>query len=363
MYMINALIYRPGEGKAEPFLLESACQHVQNEVRITPIMYGRGLYFLSDIMGEGIYRLPDTRTVDSWVLEALYRREDILEIESEFDETRVHPAKKRKKTLKVRDGEGMVTLSGEGFSDSDREAFDHPSGEDEAPTISSAMIPIEMPIEMGSDDNEVEIASVQQVGTTLGGAEGPQSHLRRTVSPILRQFPSDIFQLAPSPKPGSGIDEWILLDPLQRANVDERVFKSFNLGNVFRQAQYRVMTPVSWKTLVFDRYFPPRGKGRGKLQNFPSAQYYMAWQALLDGLDKDQAEAARAFAFSWFDELLWVPHPESDRMWCTKPDRGKGARKTWTMVPDGESQACPHIARNPKQCQQGDSEPHGVMEM
>lgn len=43
IYRMNALIYRPAEGKAEEKLLHSACQHVLDGADGTrPIMYGRG---------------------------------------------------------------------------------------------------------------------------------------------------------------------------------------------------------------------------------------------------------------------------------------------------------------------------------
>jgi hypothetical protein len=74
IYMLNALIYRPAEGRAETALLEAACQHMLDENGSTyPSMYARGTYFLSDVIVGGTYNLPKTRIIDSNVLEHLYR--------------------------------------------------------------------------------------------------------------------------------------------------------------------------------------------------------------------------------------------------------------------------------------------------
>ena len=94
-YQLNALIYRPAEGHSEKILLEAACQHVidGNEC-LSPILYNRGCYFLSDIAEtNGSYHLPTIRHISPEVLEDLYRRDSMDDITNEF-----HTSRKRKQT-------------------------------------------------------------------------------------------------------------------------------------------------------------------------------------------------------------------------------------------------------------------------
>lgn len=94
-YQMNAIIYRPAEGRAETVLLEAACQHViEEDGRSRPSLYDRGCYFLSDIVEtNGSYHLPTIRPIDSETLLSLYRRDSIEDIKAEF-----HVPQKRKKT-------------------------------------------------------------------------------------------------------------------------------------------------------------------------------------------------------------------------------------------------------------------------
>jgi hypothetical protein len=91
---MNAIIYRPAEGRAETVLLEAACQHVIEENgRSCPSLYDRGCYFLSDIVEtNGSYHLPAIRPIDSETLLSLYHRDSIEDIKAEF-----HVPQKRKK--------------------------------------------------------------------------------------------------------------------------------------------------------------------------------------------------------------------------------------------------------------------------
>ncbi|KAG1854263.1 hypothetical protein F4604DRAFT_1514489, partial [Suillus subluteus] len=164
------------------------------------------------------------------------------------------------------------------------------------------------------------------------------------LSAIQRQFASDIFQLAPSPKLALN-SPWILLDQEQRKHIKVDVFRSLDLSGIFSQVQYQIVSHADWDNLVFKRYFPAKGASTAKaLQQFPSASYYRQWKALMDGNDKDEAEIIQNHRLMpWFEKLYWVPHPASDRMWSTK----KGG-KEWIMLPPGEPRNCPRLAVNPR---------------
>ncbi|KAG2063845.1 hypothetical protein BDR04DRAFT_946587, partial [Suillus decipiens] len=163
------------------------------------------------------------------------------------------------------------------------------------------------------------------------------------LSAIQRQFATDIFQLAPSPKLALN-PSWVMLNPAQRMQAKVDIFHSLDLSHIFSQVQYRITSDADWDNLVFRRYFPAKGASTAKaLQQFPSASYYRQWKALRDRLDENHAEIIQNHLKQWFDQLSWVPHPESDRMWSTKKG-GKG----WIMLPPGEPRHCPRIAVNPR---------------
>lgn len=320
-YQINALIYRPAEGRSEDILLKAACQHVLNDENTAthPIMYGRGVYFMSDITSsDGTYRLPEARIIGEDILVDLYRRDFLEDIEAEFDEPLVP-----NKALR------------------------------EPPTRRSRKRTIAYVLHASSsgEDDEAEGGDVPETPRNVGGTAAnefeelvvdPRTTSR--LSDIKRCFASDIFQLAPNPK--SDLEQpWILLDPTQKEQIKIYIFRSQDISQVFSQAQYRIMSGTDWKDMVFRRYFPAKGATMVKaLQHFPSASYYMLWEALMNRLDEDKAKITRDHILNWFDTLRWVPHPESDRMWSTREATGRN----WVRVPPGPAQNCPRLALNPR---------------
>lgn len=168
-----------------------------------------------------------------------------------------------------------------------------------------------------------------------------------TLTAIIRQFPSDILQLAPIPKAAS-VPPWMILnlDARTRAKVD--VFQSLDFSQTFSQAQCRIVDGDVWHNIIFKRYFPPQGSVQTKaLQHFPVtvARYYRSWMNVMNEVDANAAEEIRKEAFNWFDKLHWIPFPESDRMWSTK----KTTPRTWMMIPNGRAaENCPRIAINAK---------------
>lgn len=331
-YQINSLIYRPAEGRAESILLQASCQHVPasaDGLTSRPIMYGRGTYFLSDIVNNtGAYQLPDNRPIEVDTILALYQRDFMEDIKVEFSQSHAQSSwfrnpksselsRKRKTTHRLHgsDDESCSEMNGgveENVKEQDTRrsacwaAFDAPP---RTPTAA------------------------------------PASIISNELSAIQRQFASDIFQLAPSPKlaPNS---PWVLLDPAQRIHAKVDIFYSLDLHSVFSQVQYRFVSDHNWNNVVFRRYFPAKGTSMSKaLQQFPSASYYRRWRALMDWLDEDDAKIIQNHHLTqWFDNLYWVPHPDSDRMWSTK----KGSSRKWTILPPGERRHCHRIAINPK---------------
>ena len=306
IYQINALIYRPADGRAEYALLEAACQHLPDKTgdSVTrPTLYSRGAYFLSDIMNEGIYCLPTVRPIGPTILAALYQRDNLADIEAEFN---------------------------------DRET------DDEMAVAASKPRKHKTTLELADDsDSDYEISSVGEV-PTAAIVEDPD--VKNTIRKIMRQFPSDIFQLGPKRRVTEG-SPWILLDREDAMNINIDMFQSLDFRMVFRQVQCQIVKPEFWYEQVFGRYFPQKGAARMiGLQHFPSATYYRLWGVLMSELDKESTEAIRKRLFCWFDEFLWVPYPDSDRMWSTKMMCGI----VWFRLPMGEPQPCPALAINPR---------------
>ena len=226
--MLNALIYRPGEGRAETELLAAACQHLgangdsggsDNEDQTEPVLYKQGLYFLSDIINDPhCYRLPDTRSVNDQVLAVLYRRSGMTEIKQSFDllrltgsstvahKTRIH--NKRGKTLDIRfaqPDEGIDTA----------EAVLLPSFNLEVQGVT-----IRPQLRMSGPDLRAEPSDSE--------GDDEEGNIDAQVTRIWRQFAFDIFQVSPNRKAHTS-ESWILLGPAALAKVTPDIFKSLDL--------------------------------------------------------------------------------------------------------------------------------------
>jgi hypothetical protein len=339
VYMINALVYRPGDGQAETTLLNSTCQHValnasndsdddddDDDDMTEPIGYNRGLYFVSDlVLDKNCYRLSANRQIGADMLAVLYRKPGLKAIDQEFSffhpagiETQTNPNRiynRRTKTLDLRyvrpdeDIAPEFNLEARGVNLKPRARM---TGED---------------IRFGGSDSDED-------------AEGIDIH----VTKIFRQFPYDVFQVAPNRK-SHKTGSWILLDDTARSGVRIDVFKTLDLSLIFDEVQYRIVDQNVWKDVVFARYFPAKGQKPPKaLQNFPAATYYKDWIDLMNRLSTNDANLVRRTMFRKFDELHWVPYPASDRMWATKSMTTRG----WIRLPPGKPQACPQLAINDK---------------
>lgn len=382
IYKINAVIYRPGDGKAEPYLLESCCQHIpgDTEGRSVPIMYARGLYFLSDLVREGdTYHLPDTRHVDLWVLEALYRREGMASIELEFNTAKIAPLSRKRRrgngksslariTKKRQvlspiypsdntDGEEeqrglrndeMWALSSKGSSDEDNDGQEE--GEDEEEDEPRRY-------EIRVEGNELAVASGAEPVGYHAPSEGPCSdtqgaktrRIHKTLAKIKRTFAKDVLSCAPRPK--GQVVPWMLLSKTQQDSATLTVFSSPNFNKVLRQVQFRKLNEENWRAIAFQKYFPQQISEEHPRQNFTGADYYKAWMSILHVLDEEEIGEVTEEVYGWFKDLFWIPLPDSDRMWCTKRTK---PGLLWTMVPESDArQLCPRIAINSVQWERG----------
>ena len=303
IYQLNALIYRPAEGNAETKLLEAACQHIHNgpdDLSTHPIMYERGAYFLSDVTNDGGYALPMVRPVDPDILMKLYRRGFWDDMEAEFyvapiqnkDTNTSHPVCRKSLTRKLRtttrfieavegDDEHQLTGVTEPVeSDDDQQPLteritefiepaeinNHRRQRTKTKLRPAGAMESEESAESTSEESEEDDISPGEFNNIIDGIPG--------LSDILRQFPTDVCQLAPTPRSDED-GKWMLLDPLDKAQAKISMFQSLRVGRFFSQAQCWLMTATEWKDKVFLHYFSHKGVQPGNTRHFPSATYYM----------------------------------------------------------------------------------------
>lgn len=327
IYQLNALIYRPQEGSAETEILHVACQHIPDEddegqMLSKPIMYQRGLYFLSDLVDNWGFVLPDARFVEEKTLLRIYGVEYMGDLQVDLQQ------KERlgRRRLQVSyDGKQLTqkrkrTLN---FVEMGRNSSSSPS-QSESDT-----------------DVEGENSSAVPLGTSSSGTS--DSDLKF----ILKQFPTDILQL--TPKSRTAGSDWLLLPrtPQAFSSVKVDMFKSLNIGHILSHVQLRSLDIEDWEILVFDRYFPRKDfKPPTNFQQYPAATYYQHWLKLTGSPNSKQEDIHQA-ALAWFKTLAWVPYPYRERMWQTQEAKGLG----WIKRSRGAlAGPCPRIALNAAVC-------------
>jgi hypothetical protein len=205
-------------------------------------------------------------------------------------------------------------------------------------------------VEGGSSDDSLSADSEEGDPSTMAAAPAIMSSITGIsgLSDLLLQLPSDILQLVPKPK-SAAEESWFLLHKAEVARAKIDIFQSLNILRVFRRAQCTVLDSADWKTIVLGRYFPRKNVQHPKsLQHFPVAAYDQKWENMMkEAADENSASAIRETVGIWFGKLLWLPFPESDRMWSTK----KASGIQWQMVPQGAAEGlCPRVAINVDLC-------------
>ncbi|KAH9910505.1 uncharacterized protein B0H18DRAFT_1130027 [Fomitopsis serialis] len=173
-------------------------------------------------------------------------------------------------------------------------------------------------------------------GSTSQSREGRPSIARRTRTsasvkrgstgvPLWEQFKCDLLQKAPSPK-GRQHRSFLTVTAIEKVNAPDRLFKSPVLP--FTQCRVNHVDGTFWTGIMFDRYFPPTHTTiNHSLQNYVQCGHPRAPRALL-GL---------------FNQMLWLPQPENDRIWNTRQAGASSAK----AVPTGSRGPAPILAVNP----------------
>jgi hypothetical protein len=325
MYMFNALIFRPAEGRAESALLAAASQHGLQKNNVEPLIYERGIYFLSSLDKiEGAFQLPTSRDLNDNFLAVLYRRDCLDDVKAEMalDGKSIDPTGTGSRRLKRSSTKRKhLAVLATGFLDAedmDGENDDKESGDEGENN--------------GEENDESE---------GLNGLDNPHSQMIQVEKPVInqivRQFPICVMQAAPKPKSKTD-SPYLLLQDNDRQSVSIDIFKSFDFKKVFHRAQFKIFSKDEWHSKIFPKFFPlsplindsepttnhDSWKKPKRSQGFVNALYLDNWEKLLLRAD---AKVMQNYVFdSWFRHIHWLPFPEVDRMWhCDKPIRG------WTL--------------------------------
>ena len=173
--------------------------------------------------------------------------------------------------------------------------------------------------------------------------EDEEGSFDEAFSTLWAQFPSDMVQQSPNFRHRTQ-PAYIKLTLGERDEVSIDLFKSFELP--FDSVYLRLCTPSQWRELVFDKFFPPQDmRLPDNLQNFRQCRYFGAYTRELGRLLPSDATKTRGSLWTLFQDLRWVPHPYSERMWATKR---RNVGHGWFALPHGHHDLAVHIAINPK---------------
>ena len=346
IWMLNALSYRPNSATQFKALADACCQQVESddsddsEVETLPVLYGRGIYFLGDIMedrnsGEWRVPLPMSDRVDEVYLAWMYGRASMAILEQDAGYQRLLAPKGSIVDPRRIPNKRQRTTAVQIVRDDDIEDDN---------------------IDLQLADRGVTIRPIAQEAGRDRDERRAQSHADdddvnagpdNRVAGIWKQASFDIFAVSPNGAKSTD-PSYIIMSTEARHNVTWDTFKTTDFSGIFEKIQIRMVSEEFWTTTLFDRYFPPKGtppKEKGKIQNFPYTTYYKDWFKLMSQLSQNDAKIVRSGLLEEFKKLKWLPHGGSDRMWATSKISGKN----WTTYPIGSDPGpCPQIAVNLK---------------
>ncbi|TCD60512.1 hypothetical protein EIP91_009947 [Steccherinum ochraceum] len=337
VYMYNALMYRPKEGGWETFIVNLSCggEYDEEDENVVVDAYSRGLYFVHDLWEDAeskAVRLPAFLQIHRGQLAHVFGFSQFVLLQQEFHVGGVvvpnnaprHPTR-RNNRIRQTTAAGLIR---------DQEPAQIAWGlDDDGVTLEPENVmvgdDVTMQLEGDSDNEDQDPFASGSVDSIL------QS--------IWFQLPADIISLSPNPKSQKKAS-YILLGAEARSNSTFELFQTCDLSSIFEQIQYKDFDTAGWQDKIFHRYFPPKGTKPRKMQNFGSATYFRSWTMLMTRLSRRNAEKVHARLRVEFDKLMWLPFPESDRMWSTKQSNAAG----FEFLPALPRQPCPQIAFNAK---------------
>ncbi len=342
IYMFNALIYRPSDDRAEQALAEECALWIYptldpadpdnegtdlvEEPIMVPCTTSRGLYFVSAICSdEGNLRLPRARLLDRALLARLYGLPNLGDVAKALGGG-ILGLSARSTAHKARTANKKVTVPVTAFQS-------QPHFHDF--NFAARGIEAHPPLAMTGDDTPMN---------RFHQDDDVEEPLDRAFAKLWAQFPSDIIQCSPNLRSRTQ-PAYVHLTVAERQDITIEFFKSFSLP--FDAVYIRTCQNIAqWRALFFDKYFPPPGTSLSStLQNFRNCTYLNAYSLELARLRPRDIPQVREALWDQFNQLRWVPHAESDRMWPTRP---RPLSRLWTPLPANHQGPAVNIVVNPR---------------
>ena len=347
IWIINGLYHRPEDQFLK--LAKDACQHIPTDYDdyvdgletedpdvIMPLMYEAGLYFVCDIVTDdsGTFRLPFHKAISDDAFKNAFQLsiEDVRQVmgvaNHNLSRRVINPDRtnnrSKRRTLRVQD-----------IRPPDRTL----------PEVNEALLQnvyIRPTRSMGGPDVDHFArhgGGNRDAQVLLNNQPNNNQDISLKVQHILEQFFYDMLQESPNRK-GASQGAWTNIpSELRVQEATEHLYQTFGLP--FFAAQFTFSTDEQW-TLHFNRMFPAQPPTI-KAQNFGKCTYFLKWLELIHSLSPQSTSRVRTTIRAKFNTLLWIPYTGSDRMWCTRPMKGRG----WFALPKGQEPTGPQIALNP----------------
>jgi len=335
-FQANALMNRPGEGRAESDILHVCLPHRQGEVEDedgdddedddgehNTVAYNPyGLFFYAKLClppNTDCPRLATGRVLKNESIRYFFKM-DYTEIQEHLEpvgvrrKVQVPPTRypnKRRKTLKLWEGEGEGEA--ETLFDLESKGFKMPAS--------------------GYDNGEDRHAYAP-------GDLSEDASLDRTCTSIWKAFITDVLQKSPNPV-GERHPSYMTMNMNERMRGNSEPFKSLHLSHMFRRVRIQTCDRTTWYN-HFDRLFPAKTAPLlcSTTQGYLTSNWWPKHNRLIRKLDRPAADAYRARFRVLFDELKWVPSTACDRVWQSNSKKGK------IVYPKGYTGSAPVIALN-----------------
>lgn len=348
IWILNGLYRRPDDRFIK--LAEEACQHIPTDYEdyedgieiddpdaIMPLMYEAGLYFVCDIVQDksDTLRLPFHKAISDQAFQNAFRL-PITEVRQIMGTSNHNLPRTLANIERTANRSKRRTLDIENIRPADRslphmqETFlndikQRPSKRMRGPDVDHFA-------QHGGGNRDAQVL--------LNALQEDDQDTATKVKLILEQVFYDILMESPNKK-AAHEGAWTNIPmALRNQEANEDLYLSFGLP--FFAAQYTFCDQDQW-SLHFDRLFPERPP-LTKTQNFSKCTYFIKWIDLLQSLSVASISRVRAAIKAKFNTLLWIPYTGSDRMWSTRPMKGRG----WYSLPSGQPPSGPQIAFNPR---------------
>ena len=324
VYMMNALIYRPGDHSWDHPLVENCAYWVgenyqgeewnPNDEENYPMLKDRGEYFLSDLAMDDngrVVRMPHVRLLYPAQLATVYNHSRISELQAAFGVSSLLATPNEELSLQARSYRLRRKKMAPLIAPFQKEIFNQPAprtGLADHITIVRAQGPSGPdidPYDMGEDHLDEDLPLL-----------GSSMDLDRELRDIQLQMAFDHLYATPNTRDDLHESAYITLTLDEMLQTQPEVFQSQLLP--FRAVHLRAGSEKMWNTFVKYCYpykgekVPPRATGR---RTSPAFEGYLR---LLNNIpSSSEAKRVTDFLRSGLQTRLWAPIVDQERLWRT----------------------------------------------